>query len=387
MFMQEAGYKTGIFGKWGLANHDQPGTPNQKGFDAFFGYLNQRHAHCYYPEFLYENNQRIYYPENGTHFLHDNYSKISAYSSKGSVIPPGITDPSNAKNAFDQYSAKSLDFVRANHQAPFFLYLAYTLPHGPLISPTLGTYHDKNWALPYKEWAAMVTHMDAAVGELMQLLKELKIDQNTLIIFASDNGDSSHGYEARYRDENAEINIADFFQSSSPTRGQKGGTFDGSFHVPALAWWPNRIEAGSSSDHLWAFWDVLPTLADVVGKKLPVQTDGLSFKPTLLNIGRQEKHPYLYWEFNQVQVIRSDRWLARRPSGEDIELYDLTANPEQIQDISSQHPQVVAKMGTYMSASHLPSDVWPSPGESEEQFAQRLQTTGIPERPNNIANF
>src|SRR5690606_13187976 len=145
MLLQKAGYKTGLFGKWGLANHDQPGVPNAMGYDEFYGYLNQQQAHTYYPEFLYHNEERVYYPENGEHYKLENYSKASAYYASGNVKPNGIEKPAEAKNSFDVYSEKTLDFIRENKDTPFYLNLSYTLPHGPLIVPDLGQYKDKDW--------------------------------------------------------------------------------------------------------------------------------------------------------------------------------------------------------------------------------------------------
>ncbi len=387
MLFKEAGYRTGLFGKWGLANHDQPGTPNKKGFDEFSGYLNQRHAHCYYPEFLYHNDQREYFPENGKHHLHKNYSQKSTYNQQGRVLPNGIPDPSQAKNAFEVYTEKSLDFLRENADIPFFMYLAYTLPHGPLMVPSLDIYRDKEWPIHFKEWAAMVTYVDQAVGKLMDLLTELNLEQNTLIIFASDNGDSSFGYEGRYASDPPHPTISQFFDSASPTRGRKGGTYDGAFHVPALAWWPEKIAPGQVSDHLWAFWDFMPTMVEMLDTESPSDMDGISFLPTLLGTGAQPVHEYLYWEFKQTQCIRSGDWFARRAPGFDIELYDLIADPDQTKDISASHPALIHKFSRFMNESHTPSDVWPSPNETMEQFTIRLSENLITERPKNIANF
>ena len=191
MLFQDAGYKTGLFGKWGLGLHNQYGIPNRMGFDEFFGYLNQRHAHCQYPEFLYHNTERVYFPENGTHYLQENYRGKQRYDEKGICQPLGIDDPSKAQYAFDVYCEKSLEFVKANKDNPFFLYLAYTPPHGSYVVPELGVYHDNDWPLSHKVYAAMVTRVDNEIGKLLQLLKELEIDENTLILFASDNGNTN----------------------------------------------------------------------------------------------------------------------------------------------------------------------------------------------------
>ncbi|WP_339924549.1 sulfatase-like hydrolase/transferase [uncultured Cyclobacterium sp.] len=259
MLLQEAGYKTGLFGKWGLALENQPGVPNNMGFGEFYGYLNQRQAHTYYPEFLYHNKEKVYFPRNESHYEYENYSKASAYDEDGRVIPNGIEDPKAAVYSFDIINEKALDFVRQNKEQPFFLYLANTTPHGPLIVPELGEYKDQDWPIQHKEWAAMISRMDGDVGRLMALLEELNLDDDTIIFFASDNGNSSQGYEKRYLDLEEGPTLSEFFKHLSPTRGQKSKEYNGGFHVPAMARWPGHIPAGSESDLIWAFWDFLPT--------------------------------------------------------------------------------------------------------------------------------
>ena len=378
--LQRAGYRTGLFGKWGLGLSGQPeAVPNKQGYDSFFGYLNQRKAHSFYPPFLWNNSKRVPYP---AHEGHDHRAQ-SAYDTKGRVLPKGITEPSKARNSFDEIHTRSLKFIRDNKDRPFFLYLAHTLPHGPVISPDLGTYKDKPWAIGHKEWAAMVTHLDRGVGEVITLLKELKIDENTLIFFASDNGHSAHGYN---RDKKV-TSIGDHFQSYGPTRGRKGDSYDGAFRVPAIARWPGKIKPGLVSDHIWAFWDFLPTaaqLANIPAKKLP-EHDGISILPTLLGRkGIQPVHEYLYWEFNQRQAIRHGSWFGHRKSGGKVELYDLEADPQQRNNLAAKNPKIVKQMERWMRESHSPSDVWPSPGETKPAFLKRLQDAGVPKRPRNI---
>ena len=381
--LQKAGYKTGIFGKWGLSNHDQPGLPNHMGFDEFFGYLNQQHAHTYYPEFLYHNKERVYFPGNNDHFKLENYAKPSPYDAQGKVIPNGMKDPDKGTYAFDIYADKSLDFVRNHKDHPFFLYLAYTLPHGQLIVPDLGEFNDKDWPIQYKEYAAMVTRMDAAVGELLALLKELDLDENTIIFFASDNGNPS-GTDRRYQTTGHQVPpLNEFFNVSAPTRGGKGDTYDGAFRVPAMVRWPGHIAPKQVSDQIWAFWDFMPTAAELAGVEPPKDIDGLSILPTLLNTGEQKQHDYLYWEYAKDQIVRSGKWLAHRKDGGRVELYDLPADPAQATDLSAQFPDETKRFRKIMDASHEPSDVWPSPGETEADFQGRLKRVGAPERPNN----
>ena len=182
--LSDAGYATGLFGKWGLSLHDQTGLPNDKGFDEFFGYLNQRKAHSYYPPYLWHNRQRIDLPGNIGH----NHREPNQYDKRGRIIPNGVADPGMADYSFDLYAQRSLDFVKSHSGEPFFLYLAYTLPHGVHEVPDLGEYKDRPWPLRHKAFAAMVTRMDRAIGDLLSLLTEKGIDDNTLIFFVSDNG-------------------------------------------------------------------------------------------------------------------------------------------------------------------------------------------------------
>ncbi|MEX2565149.1 MAG: arylsulfatase [Cyclobacteriaceae bacterium] len=387
MLLQEAGYQTGLFGKWGLALNNQPGIPNNKGFDEFYGYLNQRQAHTFYPEFLYHNKEKVFFPGNHYHFEYENYSKASSYDEEGKCIPNGIADPAEAVYSFDIINEKALDFVKQNKDQPFFLYLANTIPHGPLIVPELGEYKDKDWPIQHKEWAAMISRMDGEVGNLLGLLEELGLDDDTIIFFASDNGNSSHGYEKRYLDVKEGPTLSEFFNHDSPTRGRKGNEYNGGFHIPAMARWPGKIPAGSESDHLWAFWDFLPTAADLAGVSPPSDIDGISILPTLTGNGEQMEHEYLYWEHNQNQAIRMGDYYAHKASGAKVELYDLIADPQQENDISEENRDMVDRIKKMMADSHRPSDVWPSPGESREAFLERMKAANIPERPDNVGHY
>jgi arylsulfatase A-like enzyme len=383
MMLQEAGYKTGLFGKWGLGLHNQYGVPNRMGFDEFFGYLNQRHAHCHYPEFLYHNDQRVYYPENGMHHKRENYQGEQVYDEKGNCHPLGIEDPSKAKYAFDEYCKKSLEFVRRNRDQPFFLYLAYTPPHGSFIVPELGVYNRKDWALSHKVYAAMITRVDKEVGKLIRLLEELEMDDNTLILFASDNGNM----DGNAREE--EITTPVYFDNVSPTRGGKGSSYDGGFHVPAIAWWKTHISPGQVSDHIWAFWDFLPTAAELAGVDAPANIDGISFLPVLLgDTENQQERDFLYWEFKGIQSVRMDNWFGYKPGGE-LELFNLASDPGQDEDVSGRHPEIAGKIREIMAREHSPSDVWPSPGETTEAFNLRMEQLGITreDRPENVADF
>lgn len=375
MVLKQAGYKTGLFGKWGLGLYNQPGIPNNMGFDEFFGFLNQRHAHCFYPEFLYHNQERICFPENGEFNKVENYRRECPYDENGKCLPWGIKEPSEAKYSFDLYCERSLEFVRKNKSDPFFLYLAYTIPHGAIVVPELGEHTDKDWTVRRKEYAAMVSRMDNEVGNLLNLLEELDLDENTIIFFAADNGSLSTG------------DLADFFDSNSPTRGNKGDSYNGAFHVPAMVRWPGYIKPNQVSDHIWAFWDFLPTVAEITGIEPPSDIDGISILPVLLGKGEQKKHEYLYWEYKQNQAVRYGEWFAHKLSGEPVELYDLASDPQQVNDLSARFPDIVEKIEEIMLKAHIPSNVWPSPGETKEEFSRRLTDNNIPERPENVALF
>ncbi len=382
MLLKRVGYQTGLFGKWGLGIYNQPGIPNNMGFDQFFGYLNQRQAHCHYPEFLYHNKDRVFFPENGTHYILENYRDEQSYDENGICHPVGIEDPLKAKYAFDVYCKKSLEFIRENKDNPFFLYLADTPPHGSYIVPELGIYTDMDWPLSHKIYAAMVSRVDTEVGKLMHLLEELNIDENTLIIFASDNGNASNNAKE------GEIPTTTFFNSSSPTKGMKGEIYDGAFNVPAVARWPKHILPGQVIEHVWAFWDFLPTVAEIVGIQPPGDIDGISFLPVLLGVPeKQKKHDFLYWEYNQEQAVRMHEWYGYKNRQGVLEVYNLQKDPQQNKDISSQYPIITKRINKIMKAEHTPSDVWPSPGETKKEFQKRLEELGVNKRPDNFSLF
>ncbi len=352
------------------------------GFDEFFGYLNQRHAHNQYPEFLYQNKERVYFPENGTHHIYENYRGEQTYDENGICQPLGIEDPLKAKYAFDVYCEKSLEFVRENKDNPFFLYLAYTPPHGAYVVPELGIYNSKDWSLSHKVYAAMITRVDSEIGKLMQLLKELNIDENTLVIFASDNGNTDGNAKE------GEIPTKVFFNDESPRAGQKGDILDGAFHVPAIARWPKHIQPAQESDHIWAMWDFLPTAAEIIGVEAPSSTDGISILPTLLGqTEKQQIHEFLYWEYHAEQAVRMGNWYGYKNKKGKLEIYDLEKNPEQDKDLSAEFPGIAKKIDEIMKTEHTPSDAFPGPRESDEEFKQRMIKQGVPERPKNDGDF
>ena len=262
------------------------------------------------------------------------------------------------------------------------MYLAYTPPHGAYVVPELGVYNEKDWATSHKVYAAMITRVDTEISRLMNVLKELGIDENTLVFFASDNGNTNGNAKK------GEIPTKDFFRHASPRAGQKGDILDGAFHVPAFAHWPKHIEPGQESDLIWAMWDFLPTVADIIDVAPPDNTDGISILPTLVGETDQHKeHDFLYWEYKEEQAVRMGNWYGYKDKEGKLEIYDLIKNPEQDVDLSGEYPEVAAQIKEIMASEHTPSDVWPSPGETDAEFRERLAQLGIPERPDNVAEY
>jgi arylsulfatase A-like enzyme len=344
--LKDAGYATGIVGKWGLGNEGSPGVPTKQGFDYFYGYLDQVHAHNYYPAFLMRNEERVplknVVPGNGEF---------------GSGVATKKVEYSH-----DLFAEEALAFVDRNKDRPFFLYLAFTIPHANneagkmgMEVPDYGVYKDLDWPEPQKGHAAMITRMDADLGRLLERLKKHGLEENTLILFSSDNGPHREGG-----------NDPDFNHSHGPLRGIKRDLYEGGIRVPLIVRWPGKVTAGSTSDFVGAFWDVLPTLAEVGGAKTPDGLDGVSFVPTLL--GRKEKqkqHESLYWAFyerNGAQALRMGKWKAvQQPVHGPIQLYDLDNDLGEKKDVAAQHSEVVAKMKKFMEESYVPSARWKFP--------------------------
>ncbi|MBN2183526.1 MAG: arylsulfatase [Sedimentisphaerales bacterium] len=345
--LKQAGYTTGLIGKWGLGEPETTGIPNRQGFDYFFGYLNQRHAHNYYPSYLWRNEKQV-----------------PLKNEVRDVNPPGGVATKRVEYSHDLFSTEAMEFVEKNKNTPFFLYLAYTIPHANnearqegMEVPSLEPYADTDWPAPQKGHAAMITRMDRDIGKLLARLRELGIDKNTLVIFTSDNGPHSEGGG----------NPA-FFNSSGPLRGQKRDLYEGGIRVPMIARWPGKIKAGSTSGHVSAFWDVLPSLCEIAGLESPDGIDGISYAPTLLGReDRQKKHEYLYWEFHEQgkkQAIRIGDWKGIRlnvtqdPDGP-IELYNLRDDIGEKNNVAAEHPEITAKIAEYMKTAWTRSENWP----------------------------
>ncbi|HUV66161.1 MAG TPA: arylsulfatase, partial [Sedimentisphaerales bacterium] len=350
------GYSTGIIGKWGLGEADSTGIPNRQGFDYWFGYLNQRHAHNYYPMYLWRNEEKVELKNEVNHVI------------GGQDRTPGGVATKRVEYSHDLFAEEALGFVEEKKDNPFFLYLALTIPHANneagqkgMEVPSLEPYADKDWPEPQKGHAAMITRMDGDVGRLMAKLKELGLDKNTLVMFTSDNGPHKEGG-------------ADptFFNSSGPLQAYKRALYEGGIRVPMIARWPGRIEAGSVSDHVSAFWDFLPTCCELVGVTAPEGIDGISMAATLLaRSGEQREHEYLYWEFHEQgkrQAVRMGDWkgirqnVAKDPDGP-IELYNLKNDIGEKNNVAVRHPGIVAKIEACMKAAHTPSENWPLPGQ------------------------
>jgi len=338
--LKEAGYTTGAFGKWGLGLAGTTGDPNKQGFDRFYGYICQRQAHTYYPNHLWSDGKVEWIEANKD-------GKEQAYS-------------------HDLIAAEALKFIRANKDRPFFLYVPFTIPHVALQVPedSLAEYRGKWPDPPYTGdkgyfphpnpracYAAMVTRMDKDVGRIMALLKELSLDDNSLVIFTSDNGPTFNGGSD-----------SAFFESAKPLRGLKGSVYEGGIRVPYIARWPGRIKAASTNNHISAFWDFLPTCCELIGKDPPQNIDGISMLPTLFGRDQQQKHEYLYWELRGQQAIRMGKWKALRlKPGRKIELYDLNSDIAESKDLADEHPEIVAEVAEIFRTGRTESEVFPLP--------------------------
>lgn len=334
--MKQAGYRTCALGKWSLGEPGTWGHPNMQGFDEFFGYLDQDHAHNYYPEFLWHNEREILQKGNRA-------NKRSSYA---------------AHTIFEH--AKT--FIDDNAQRPFFLYYAPTLPHWsdyPSESdlsqdiPTDEPYSSRDWPQVEKNYAAMVTLIDDQVGQLLDQLKRLGIDQQTLVLFTSDNGPSAE-----------RLHQPAYFNSADGRKGTKRALYEGGIRVPLLAQWKGTIAPGTVSEELCAFWDFMPTAAELAGLPIPTHTDGISLLPTFLGKARKQ-HEYLYWDYGHgrerfSQALRKGKWKAvRNGSANPVELYDLSADRAETTDVASQHPQIVAEMTTLIDKAYVPSPNYP----------------------------
>lgn len=342
--MKDAGYTTGIFGKWGLGYPGSVSTPNAMGFDEFYGYNCQRQAHTYYPQHLWHNNDSVSIEEN----------------------------LNNGRKIFSQdlIHEQALNFIRENADTSFFAMLTYTLPHAELNLPhdsIYAMYEDKFDEVPYNGWqgyyksdkpyasfAAMVTRLDMYVGEVINELKQLGIDKNTIVIFTSDNGPHREGGAN-----------PDYFKSYGPLKGTKRDVYDGGIRIPFIAWCPGKIAEGVKTDHISAFWDFMPTLADITNSSKELNTDGISYLPTLLSKGEQEQHKYLYWEFHEMNgriALRAGDWkLIKQPIVNEetkLELYNIKEDIHEDNNLAEQYPEKVKELEQLMNNARTESDMF-----------------------------
>lgn len=351
--LKQAGYITGAFGKWGLGGPATEGDPNNQGFDKFYGYNCQSLAHNYFPGHLWDNQNKV------------------------------ILEKNSGAN-FEEYAPElihqqALKFMEDNKDKPFFMFYPTTIPHAELLLP--GKYMDqyRGKFLPEKEYkgtepgderfrtggygtqpeshaafAAMVTLMDKQVGEVVAKLKELGLDENTIILFSSDNGPHLEGGAD-----------PDYFDSNGPLKGYKRDLYEGGVRAPMIAWWPGKIASGTESSHISAFWDVMPTVAELAGIQAPDNIDGISFLPTLLGEEGQKEHDFLYWEFHEKGgrlAVRKGDWKAVRydvsKGDRPTELYNLAEDISEENNLADQHPELVKELEEIMKNARTESDVF-----------------------------
>jgi arylsulfatase len=358
--LQKEEYHTGMVGKWGLGAPTTEGVPNKQGFDYFYGYNCQRQAHNLYPMHLWENEERV--------LLDNKYVELRANLDENADPndPQSYADFEQKEYAPELMHKAAINFIEESKGRPFFLYYASPLPHLPLQAPKkwVEYYQDKFGPeipftgksyfpnrTPRATYAAMISSLDEQVGEVVAKLKEMGEYENTIIIFSSDNGPSYVG-GVDY----------DFFNSAGPFKNNygytKGFTHEGGIRVPMIVSWPGHISAGSKSDHISAFYDVMPTFCDLIQTEIPKQSDGISFLPTLKG-KKQVKHEFLYWEFPAYkgqQAVRMGPWKGIRKNlfkgNMQIELYNLDTDIQEQNDVSNLHPEIVSKMKAIMKNEH-----------------------------------
>ena len=341
------GYTSAAIGKWGLGHFGTSGDPNAQGFDLFYGFNCQRHAHNHYPKFLWHNRNKEVLPGNDRTLTGKTYSQ-------------------------DRFTQVALQFVRDHKDRPFFLYVPFAIPHLSIQVPQASLREYQNvipeadyehrgylrHPTPRAGYAAMVSHMDRDIGKILALVAELGLDEDTFVMFTSDNGPTYNRLGG---------SDSDFFNSASGLRGLKGSLYEGGIRVPMVARWPGRIPANTVSDRLSAFWDLLPTIVEAAGMKPPSGIDGLSLLPTFTGQPARATHDHLYWEFpgyGGQQALRSDNWkLVRRNiirgKTSAFELYDLREDPAESRDVAAIHLDLVQQLADKMATAHVPSALFP----------------------------
>jgi len=342
--LHDAGYVTGGFGKWGLGDPGTTGVPEKLGFDVFFGYYNQTHAHDYFTKYLVRNSVKVPIHQSG-------------------------------KKTWDDYSAtrianETIKFIEQNKDHPFFCYAAWTPPHGLYVIPDDAPYSQKPWSQVDKNYAAMVHLDDTDVGRVMQKLKELGLDDRTIVIFSSDNG--------------ANQQFIKQLDSTGGYRGYKRLLYEGGIRAPFIVRWPGHIQPGSTNDVLTSFVDFLPTMADLIGVPAPKAIDGISILPSLLGREQQVRPTPLYFEIYEPffqQSVRLGDWKGYRTGTEDpLELYDLKTDPKEADNVAAAHPDIVKQIEAIMTAEHRPSPHYTTPqhknkGKAAKDKKQKKNTS------------
>lgn len=360
--LKRSGYATAAIGKWGLGSIESSGNPNRQGFDLFYGYADQVHAHNHYPSFLWRNSEQVFL-ENNVPTVHPKYDKA-----KGTDIREEYAKYMGTQYSLDLMTEEALNFIDANKEKPFFLYIPYVVPHKALQVPDESlemydgvfeeeTYDGRNGYTPHPRprsaYAAMISRMDRRIGDILDHLRKLGLDDNTIVMFSSDNGPAGGGgLDTR------------FFNSTAGLRGSKSQVYEGGIRVPFVARWPGRIPPGTVTTHLSAQYDLMATLAEVAGQKV-TGTDGVSFLPTLLGKNeKQKQHEYLYWEFsdgNQYAVrighMKGVKSKKRGDTDSKWEVYNILEDERENNDIAGEHPELIQQFEEIIrkrTPSHIP---------------------------------
>jgi arylsulfatase A-like enzyme len=348
--LQHAGYRTALIGKWGLGDVGtaEMGLPRKHGFDEFFGYLNQRHAHNHFPDFLWRNEGKVSLPNKVTPVGGDG----AGYATEAVVY------------ADDLFAEEAMKFVKQNKSRPLFLYWSMVIPHannernralndGAHV-PDYGPYAVKDWPVPDKGHAAMIARIDDYVDRMLVTLRELGLAEKTLVIFTSDNGPHNESNHTLAR-----------FNPTGPLTGIKRSLTDGGIRVPMIAWWPGQIQPGGQTDHVAYFGDWMATAAELADTGIPKDCDSISFVPTLLGRkAQQQRHEFLYWEFHEGRFTQAalyqGRWKGIRSGNPyaTVSLYDLENDIAEKTNVAAEHPAIAAKIGDYLTTARLPSADW-----------------------------
>ncbi len=359
--LQDAGYATGAIGKWGLGMHYSTGSPNRQGFDYFYGYLDQKQAHNYYPSHLWENSRRDTL-DNPPMYVHRRLDPATATDKDFDYFK-------GKEYSIDAMTGKALQFIQHNRSKPFFLYLPYTIPHVSLQAPEaavqryIGQFPEKPYygqqsyastRYPLSTYAAMITYLDAQVGIIMEQIKKLGLDDNTVIMFSSDNGATFNGGVD-----------AKFFNSVSGLRGLKMDVYEGGIREPFIARWPGKIPAGTQTDFVGVQYDMMATFAAIAGIRAP-ENDGISLLPEMTGKhGQQTQRPYIYFEYPEKGgqlAIRMGKWKGvktglKKDLHKTWELYDLSTDPSETSNLAAQHPELLRQLDAIVKKEHRPAHI------------------------------